>query len=206
MFSNSFRCVVYIKIVEVPAVNQWSKKRSVMRRYDLTAQMYDQRYGEEQEAKYKAALEGLNITPCSKVLDVGCGTGMFFNHVSEKADLVVGVDVSRQLLLQAKKRAKEQCNVYVVQADADHLPLKTNCFDAVFAFTVLQNIPKPVETLVEIRRTAKHDAQIVVSGLKTAIDIEVFSDLLQKAGLVVVSMRNEDALRCHVVTCVQDSK
>jgi hypothetical protein len=47
---------VYIKIVEVPPMNLWSKKRSVMRRYDLTAQMYDQRYGEEQEAKYKAAL------------------------------------------------------------------------------------------------------------------------------------------------------
>ena len=203
MFSNSFRCVVYIKIVEVPPVNQWSKKRSVMRRYDLTAQMYDQRYSEEQKAKYKAALEGLNITHCSKVLDVGCGTGMFFNYVSEMADLVVGVDVSRQLLLQAKKRANQHSNVYVVQADADHLPMKNDCFDAVFAFTLLQNIPKPVETLLEIRRAAKHNAKIVVSGLKAAIDLEVFSDLLQKAGLVVVSLRNEEVLRCHVVICLQ---
>lgn len=187
-------------------MSKWKHKRTVMQRYNLTANMYDVRYAEEQEAKYKAALEGLNMTHCSKVLDVGCGTGLLFNHVSEKADLVVGVDVSRQLLLQAKERANEHSNVYVVQADADHLPLKDDCFDAVFAFTVLQNIPKPVETLVEIRRAAKHDAQIVVSGLKAAIDLEVFSDLLQKAGLVVVSLRNEDALRCHVVTCVQGSK
>jgi ubiquinone/menaquinone biosynthesis C-methylase UbiE len=197
---------VYIKIVEVSAVNPWSKKRSVMRRYDLTAQMYDQRYGEEQEAKYKAALEGLNITHCSKVLDVGCGTGMFFNHVYKNADLVLGVDVSRQLLLQAKKSAQAHSNIYVVQADADHLPLKDDCFDAVFAFTVLQNIPKPLKTLVEMRRSAKYDAQFVVSGLKATIDLEVFGHLLQKAGLVVVSMRNEDALRCHVVICARDSK
>jgi ubiquinone/menaquinone biosynthesis C-methylase UbiE len=177
-----------------------------MRRYDLTAQMYDQRYGEEQEAKYKAALEGFNITHCSKMLDVGCGTGMFFNHISEKADLVLGVDVSRQLLLQAKKRAQARSNIYVVQADADHLPLKDDYFDAVFAFTVLQNIPKPLKTLVEMRRSAKYDAQFVISGLKATIDLEVFGDLLQKAGLLVVSMRNEEALRCHVVICVRDSK
>jgi ubiquinone/menaquinone biosynthesis C-methylase UbiE len=197
---------MYIKIVEVLPVNKWSKKRSMMRRYDLTAQMYDQRYAGEQEAKYKAALESLSIAHSSKILDVGCGTGLFFNHVAEKAEIVVGVDISRQLLLQAKERAKEHGNIYVVQADVDHLPLKDDCFDAVFAFTVLQNMPKPVETLVEIRRAAKHDARIVVSGLKAAINLEVFGELLRSAGLQVVSLRNDDALRCYVVACVQGSE
>ena len=40
------------------------------------------------------------------VLDVGCGSGLFFSEVADQADMVVGVDVSRKLLLKAKKQAK----------------------------------------------------------------------------------------------------
>ena len=53
-------------------MNKWSQKRRVMRRYDLTARMYDERYAEEQAAKYRAALKHLDIH--GSVLDVGCGT------------------------------------------------------------------------------------------------------------------------------------
>ena len=38
-------------------MNGWLKKRRVMRRYDLTAEMYDMRYAEEQAAKIRAGLK-----------------------------------------------------------------------------------------------------------------------------------------------------
>lgn len=183
-------------------MSKWKQKRSVMRRYDLTAQMYDQRYCEEQEAKYQTALEGLTITRSSVVLDVGCGTGLFFSHVPDKAAAVVGVDVSRGLLLQAKERARSRDNVFVVQADADHLPFKQGFFRFVFAFTVLQNMPKPLETLMEIKRVAMPEASVVVTGLKRAVDLEVLGEWLEHAGLLVVSLRSDVALQCHVVVAV----
>ena len=71
----------------------WKDKRKVMQRYDLTAQMYDERYAEEQETKYRVSLENLNVTGCV-VLDVGCGSGLFFSHVAAQASMVVGVDIS----------------------------------------------------------------------------------------------------------------
>jgi ubiquinone/menaquinone biosynthesis C-methylase UbiE len=102
-------------------VNKWRKKRSVMRRYNLTAQIYDERYCEEQEAKYKAALGGLSIKRDSAVLDVGCGTGLFFSSVSYLAEMVVGADVSRELLLLAKKRKERAENIFLVLADANSM-------------------------------------------------------------------------------------
>ena len=184
-------------------MNSWSKKRSVMRRYNLTAQMYDDRYRAEQEAKYKTALEGLNLNCNSVVLDVGCGTGLFFRHMANNGDLVVGVDVSRQLLLLAKDRIREHGNVFVVLADADHLPFKPQVFEFTFAFTVLQNMPKPVETLKQLVAVSTHDAFFVVTWLKAAVSLEVFGELLEDAGLQVVSFRNDDSLRCHVVRRVK---
>ena len=174
-----------------------------MRRYDLTAQLYEMRYAEEQEAKYKAALENMNIAYDSLVLDVGCGVGLLFSHVTAKAQVIVGVDVSKKLLLQAKVRAKNFRNVHLVQADADHLPFRNGYFNVVFAFTVLQNMPKPSDTLTEIKRTAKHDASIVVTGLKKTFSIDAFRELLQNAGLSVVSLKDEDALKCYVAISLQ---
>ena len=97
-----------------------------MQRYDLTAEMYEERYAEEQKAKYAAALENVNIANCA-VLDVGCGSGLFFSHAA-KAKFVVGVDVSRKLLLKAKKQTRAFGNVFVLQADADHLPFRECLF------------------------------------------------------------------------------
>ena len=92
----------------------------------------------------------------------------------------------------------------MVQADADHLPFRNGSFNVVFAFTVLQNMPKPLETLNEIKRTAKHDAIIAVTGLKKAFPKDAFEELLQNAGLSVVSLKDEDALKCYVAISLQN--
>ena len=194
---------MYIRFFEGVQLSKWRRKRSVMRRYDATAQMYDVRYSEEQEAKYKAALTGLNVA--GAVLDVGCGTGLLFSHVAAQAEAVVGVDVSGKLLLQAKERAKSFRNAYVVQADADHLPFRNDYFAVVFAFTVLQNMPKPAETLLELKRAAKRNGAIVVTGLKKAFPLGSFEALLQQAGLSVVSIKDDAALKCYVAVSAQNS-
>lgn len=184
-------------------MNKWNQKRTIMRRYDLTAQMYEMRYAEEQAAKYKAALKHLNINGGSFV-DVGCGTGLLFSEVAAEAQEVVGVDVSGKLLLQAKERSRFFRNVQLVQADADHLPFRNDHFSVVFAFTVLQNMPKPLETLSEIKRIAECGASVVVTGLKKVFSLEAFQALLQDAGLQVVSLDEADALRCHVAVTVRN--
>ncbi len=159
--------------------------------------MYDARYTEEQEAKYKRALETTKINCDAFVLDVGCGTGLLFSHIA-KAQVVVGIDLSRSLLTKAKERASKQPNVHTIQADVDHLPFRNDCFDVIFAFTVLQNFPKPLKALDEMKRVAKVTAQIVVTGLKKAFPLHAFADLLEQAGLRIVFFADDEALKCYV--------
>ena len=101
--------------------------------------------------------------------------------------MVVGVDISRKLLLKANEEAKKSGNVFVLLADADHLPFYKGFFDAVFAFTVLQNMPKPAETLIELKRVAKPNGNVVVTGLKKAFPLKTFLDVLEGTSLRLTS-------------------
>jgi len=175
----------------------WKEKRRIMKRYDLTADIYEERYAEEQEAKYRAALENVNVSGCW-ILDVGCGMGLFFSQVGACARMVVGVDISRKLLLKAKNTAKTSSNVFVLQADADHLPFKGGFYDAVFAFTMLQNMPMPSETLSELKRVVRVGGWIVVTGLKKTFSLHAFKDVLEGSKLTLVSFVDEEDLKCYV--------
>jgi ubiquinone/menaquinone biosynthesis C-methylase UbiE len=177
-------------------LSSWTQKRSVKRRYDLTAGMYNRRYAEEQEAKYKVTLARLK--PTGLVLDIGCGTGLLFNHIFSENGSMVGVDVSKKLLLQAREKARKQQNVYVVQADADHSPFRDSVFKTVFVFTVLQNMPKPSETLKEIYRVMQREAFVVVTGLKKVFYTESLRMLLGEAGFFVVSVEDDEKVKCYI--------
>lgn len=183
-------------------MGEWNKKREIMRLYDVTAHLYDMRYAEEQRQKIEAALEETSIKKYSLVLDVGCGTGILFNYVAGKAKMVVGLDISRKTLQEAKKRAKNIRNAHLVLADADNMPFQENLFDYVFGVTVLQNMPKPAKTLAEIRRVAKEKSKIIVTGMKKAFTLEQFQRLLSEAHLKSVVLRAEN-LKCYVVVCVK---
>ena len=173
----------------------WTEKRRVKRAYDVTAEMYDERYCGEQKRKYQKALENVEIEGAA-VLDVGCGSGLFFQEIASKARLVVGIDLSKKLLLKAKQHVG--ANVFVLQADADYLPLIEGFFDAVFSFTVLQNMPEPLETLTQVKRVTRTKGKVVLTGLKKAFELQKFMDLIENSGLSLASFVDEDVINCYI--------
>jgi len=181
-------------------MSEWDKKRDVMQRYDLTAHIYDMRYAEEQTAKIEAVMESISMEKEGLVLDVGCGTGLLFNYVANKAEAIAGLDISREILVKAKKRAKEFLNVHLILADSDNVPLKEDVFVYVFALTLIQNTPNPFKTLNEIKRVSKENAVIVVTGLKKKFPVKAFKRLLHDAGLDIIALKNE-SLKSHVAVC-----
>ena len=183
-------------------MRSWSKKRAMIRRYDTTAHLYDMRYAEEQLAKINAALKTAKIVGNGMALDVGCGTGLLFKHVAGKTKAFVGLDISRKTLEHAKTRAKDYLNVHLILADADHMPLRGNSFDSVFAFTLLQNTPNPATTLNELYRVAGKEAVVTVTGLKKSFSLLDFRELLQNADLSIVALEGEN-LQCYVAVCIK---
>ncbi len=182
-------------------MSEWSKKRRVMRRYDQSAKVYDAQYCEEQDAKIRTAMGNLTLNRDSIVLDAGCGTGLLFERVAEKIGFTVGIDASRGLLKEARKKAKLYEKVALVLADADNMPFANYTFDAVFAITLLQNMPCAVATLNEIKLVSKSEAKIVVSGLRKAFTEDEFSKMLKRADLKVAVLKLDEQLREYIAVC-----
>jgi ubiquinone/menaquinone biosynthesis C-methylase UbiE len=164
--------------------------------------MYDLRYGDEQKAKIEAALRDVRDKWFGLVLDVGCGTGILFDYMTDRPEMVVGLDLSKNTLLEAKTRMfkKNVTNAYLVQADADNMPFGDGVFNLVSAVTVLQNAPKPGKMLKEIRRVAKDEAVFVLTGLKSIFSKRRFERVLKKTGLKLEKLE-EDDLKCYVAIC-----
>lgn len=181
-------------------MTHWRQKRRTMKRYDCSAHVYDRQYHEEQEAKTKTALAEIYFSKEDVVIDLGCGTGQLLPYVTNVVKAVVCVDISRNLLAQAKARAQHSKNVALLRADADYLPFRPK-FDVAFAITLLQNMPSPIQTLNEIKRVTKKDANLIVTGLKKSFSEQQFAQLLKQAGLEINSLKLDAAQREYVAVC-----
>jgi len=181
-------------------MNEWSKKRKVIRHYDRIAGIYEKQYVEEQNAKISAILPLISLNGKSFILDVGCGTGLLFPFVT-KARFAIGVDISSKLLQKAKKYTKKFINAHIICADSDCLPFQNKVFNVVFAITLLQNVPNPLTTLEEIKRISKSQAVIAVTALKKEFSMENFTRILQDAGLEILKMKTDEKLRDYIAIC-----
>ena len=182
-------------------MQEWKTKRTTMRHYDHLAPSYDAQYSEEQNAQIEAALNNIPLSQNDLILDLGCGTGLLFQHVAKSAKLVAGIDVSSKILQEAKKRTKQLSNTAVIRADADYTPFQNQTFDQVFAITLLQNMPNPLKTLQEIKRVSKPQSTIVVTGLKKKFTQEHFIKLLNKSGLKISTSKTNPQLKGYITIC-----
>lgn len=143
------------------------KKRKLKNRYDATAEIYDRRYRDIQRRKFQAILEDLG--EAQRILDVGCGTGLFIDELAREKQRIVGVDFSSEMLKVAKERTE---NLNLISADADKLPFRDESFDAVMSLTLLQNMPNPERTVVEMARVTEGGGVIAITSLRHKHSVE----------------------------------
>jgi ubiquinone/menaquinone biosynthesis C-methylase UbiE len=90
-----------------------------------------------------------------KVLDLGCGSGQYFEFLKDKNVEYVGVDFSEELIKIARKKYPE---AKFQTADALNLPFSDDYFDKVYAIALLHNIPSKefrIKALKEVKRVLK---------------------------------------------------
>ena len=93
-----------------------------------------------------------------KVLDLGCGTGRFSRLFLSMRAQVVGVDVSREMLFQARKQRSAES---YIEGNALSLPFEENAFDLAISINVLNHLSSFEKAIGEICRVSKK----VVLGL-----------------------------------------
>jgi demethylmenaquinone methyltransferase/2-methoxy-6-polyprenyl-1,4-benzoquinol methylase len=96
------------------------RKRS--RRNDFTANLY-YLLGVREYHYRKLAVDALKLRPGDTVVEIGCGTGLNFPLLRAavgETGRIVGVDLTPEMLAQARARAAEEGwrNVELVEADA----------------------------------------------------------------------------------------
>lgn len=75
-------------------------------------------------------------------LDVGCGAGRHIMGASQRGAEVIGVDLS-QAVDAAYHNNRDNSSAHIVQADAYHLPFKSETFDFIYSLGVLHHMPAP---------------------------------------------------------------
>lgn len=98
------------------------------------------------------SLEALrNLTPDSRVLEVGCGAGQFIRAVkTNRPELQCwGTDISRVALAEAEKTGSEVS--FLIQED-NKLPFVNSFVNAVLVYDVLEHVSDPKKFLEEIYR------------------------------------------------------
>jgi ubiquinone/menaquinone biosynthesis C-methylase UbiE len=115
----------------------------------------------------RALLEGVSLRG-KEVLDVGCGTGIQSLLALEGgATRVVGGDVSEYMLGQCRQKVQAQGyspeRVAFQLLDAESLPFRDSCFDAVICGMVLGLIPDQETAVSEMVRVLRPGGVLAIS-------------------------------------------
>ncbi len=122
-----------------------------MNYYDETAEGYNELHREEQLNKLNIIADEINVNSGTKLLDVGCGTGLSAKVFNCN---ITGIDPAEKLL--------EQAPFKTLKAKAESLPFEDNSFDVVIAVTSIHNFDDIEKGLKEIKRVGKNSFALTV--------------------------------------------
>jgi SAM-dependent methyltransferase len=105
------------------------------------------------------------IKPNMQVLDVACGTGNLSIPAAKAGAAVTGVDISLNLIDQARARAtREKLNIQFEEGDAENLPVAAGAFDLVVSMFGAMFAPRPDLVAAELRRTCRSGGKIAMAN------------------------------------------
>ncbi len=132
--------------------------------YDLLDIIYFRDY---KRSPRKAVFD--RISANDRILDLCTGTGTNILNMAKAKDNVhiVGVDLSDNMLKEAKKKAKklQLDNVKFYKMDATKLQIKDTCIDKILISLVLHELEEELvsKLICETKRVLKSDGEIIIT-------------------------------------------
>jgi SAM-dependent methyltransferase len=105
-------------------------------------------------------LDAARVGAGTRVLDLGCGTGVVCGLAAERGALPTGADVAPGMLGEARRRYPE---LSFVEADAVALPFDDGSFDACVGGFVLNHLPAPEAAVDDLARVLAPGGSLALS-------------------------------------------
>ncbi len=102
------------------------------------------------------------ITSSDRVLELGCGTGIFSEVIAHQAKHLVAVDRSDEMLALARTRLRTFDNTTVSNENCYGLSFDDGAFDTVFLGNLLHIVSAPSQILTEAYRVVRRQGTVVV--------------------------------------------
>lgn len=132
--------------------------------YDRIADEYDNHYDVNNGRDYYSHIcEGVisALPQNGRLLDIGCGTGLFMRHYLKTGGGAIGIDISREMIRRAMTRNVSD----VALGNAEVLPFKDNAFDSVSSLLAFSYFQNPEWMLDESFRVLKPGGSISICTL-----------------------------------------
>ena len=142
-----------------------TKTEKIREHYDTVADTYDHHYDHHRGKRYHTHLSNhlMNALPKGgKLLDIGCGTGLFVDKYIKNGGSGTGLDISRGMVAKARRRCPD-CEFLV--GTGEKLPFADNSFNAISSVLVFSYVKDPESMLSEVHRVMEKGGSVALCTL-----------------------------------------
>ena len=114
--------------------------KRIIDKYNAWAHQYDYDINPTRDLDKSVTIESLSSIDFFKVLELGCGSGKNTEWLITKADKLVGLDFSKNMLDQARKKVKTDKVTFINTDLNENWPVNDNSFDLATINLTLEHI------------------------------------------------------------------
>jgi SAM-dependent methyltransferase len=161
-------------------MSEWSVS-TIQADFDAIARA-DQRQGWNHNNHYHAYLLQQMPRPCHHALEIGCGTGEFSRRLAQRANHVLALDLSPEMIRVAAEQSRHRSMLEYQVGDILAYPLPGNHFDFISSIAIFHHLPLAI-LLTRLQAALKPGGVLAVLDLYRA---ETIGDHLTNLAAVPV--------------------